>query len=78
MATWVPESIVAKDSESPFLSFFVNICSHNQSLNSVVITRSSVVGEKSIMGLIKSNQIIELIKFNKGMVIIKSICDIQL
>ena len=49
MATVVPEIRVAKDYESPFLSFFLeklaNVCFHNQSLNSVIITRSSEVGK---------------------------------
>ena len=49
MYTVVPERIVAKDSEYPLFSFFLkklaNICSHNQSLNSVVITRSSGAGK---------------------------------
>ena len=43
MATVVPGRRIAKDSEYLFLSFslkIVNICSHKQSLNSVIITIS--------------------------------------
>ena len=46
----VPEKRFAKDYGSPFLYFFFEklgyICSHNQSLNSVIITRSSEVGKQ--------------------------------
>ena len=49
MDTVVPKRRVAKNSESPSLYFFfeklANICPHNQSLNSVIITISSGVGK---------------------------------
>ena len=49
MNTVVPERRVSKNSESPLLYFIfeklANIYSHNQSLNSVIITKLSGVGK---------------------------------